>query len=342
VIARTEEGAVNLPLAELAALDPAAWATGLSDANARACWAAAVADLDPAALTAPVAGTPPRAVLVICSGNVFTAPLPWLLHLAARGVRTLVKPASGQEASVEAMAAVTGAEVRRWEGGDRDAEAATMAEVDAVIAFGGAEAMAAIGARIPPGVVWLPFGPRFGVGVTQRLTEAAVEDLALYDGRGCMSPAAYFVREPNLEAAAAWMAAAQARWPRGPLDPVEAAGIRARLMLARAAGRKIVGEGWAVIELATAHFTPVALPRVLVLHPFREVEEVRTAVAPWRDRLGTVATDIPGLYLGAPRMCAPGRMQHPACGRFHDGVDVLGALWRQRALRPDGDAGWAR
>lgn len=157
-----------------------------------------------------------------------------------------------------------------------------------------------------------------------------------------MSPAACFAREVDLEAVAGWMAAAQARFPRGVVEPVEAAGIRARLMLARAAGRKIVGEGWAVIELSPAHFTPISLPRVLVIHPFRDVEEVRAAVAPWRDRLGTVATDLPGLYLGAPRMCAPGRMQHPSCGRFHDGVDVLGALWHQRALRPDGEVGWAR
>jgi hypothetical protein len=326
-------------LARLAALDPAAWGTGLSEPNARACWAAAVGDLDPAALTAEVSGTPPRAALIICSGNVFTAALPWMLHLAARGVRTIVKPASGQEAALTAMAdAIGGIEVRAWRGGDVEAEADALAEVDGVMAFGGAPAMMAIRSRLPEGVVWLPFGPRFGVGVVSALTEAAVDDVALYDGHGCMSPAAYFARHVDLDAAAAWMAAAEARWPRGAVDPADAAQTRARIMLARAAGRKVVGTGWAVLELPADHFTPVVLPRVLVVHPFTDVEEVRTAVAPWRDRLGTVATDLPGLYLGAPRMCGPGRMQHPACGRFHDGVDVLGALWRQRVPRPDGTA----
>lgn len=333
---------VPAAIAALGALDPAGWGTGLSAENARATWAAALDELDVAALTAPVAGTPPRAVLLVCSGNVYTAPLPWLLHLAARGVRVIAKPATGQEPSVRAMATVTGAEVREWRGGDVEAEAAALAEVDGVIAFGGAEAMAAIGRRVPPGVAFLPFGPRFGVGVVDTLEARAVDDFALYDGRGCMSPAAYFARHADLDAAAAWMAEAEARWPRGDVDPADAANTRARVMLARAAGRKLTGPGWAVLELSPAHFSPVALPRVLVIHPFRDVEQVRAAVAPWRDRLGTVATDLPGLYLGAPRMCAPGRMQRPSCGRFHDGVDVLGALWRQQALRPDGAAGFAR
>jgi hypothetical protein len=320
---------LSAALAHLGALDPAAWGTGLSEANARACWTAAVGDLDPVALSAPVAGRPPRAVLIVCSGNVFTAPLPWMLHLAARGVRTLVKPATGQEAAVAAMAdAIGGVELRAWRGGNVDAEAAALAEVDGVIAFGGAPALAAIRARLPPGVVWLGFGPRFGVSVVHTLTAATATDHALYDGHGCMSPAAVFARSHDLAAAAAWMEEAEARWPRGAVDPVDAATIRARIMLARAVGRKVVGTGWAVLELPTAQFSPVALPRVLVIHPFADVEEVRAAVAPWRSQLGTVATDIGGLYLGAPRMCAPGRMQHPTCGRLHDGIDVLGSLWR--------------
>jgi hypothetical protein len=219
-------------------------------------------------------------------------------------------------------------EVRAWKGGDVEAEAAALREVQGVVAFGGSEALAAIGRRVPPGVVYLPFGPRFGVGVVQRPGWETVVDHALYDGRGCMSPAAVFARESDLDALAGLMAEAQAEWPRGPLSPHEAAGVRARITLARAVGDKRVGEGWAVLRMPVGQFSPEALPRVLVVHPFADVEEVRAAVAPWRDRLGTVATDLPGLFLGAPRMCAPGRMQFPGAGRRHDGVDVLAALWR--------------
>lgn len=312
----------------LASLDAGAWTTGLSPENARACWAAALEGL-PADLP-PVEGRPPRAVLLICSGNVFTAPLPWMVQLAGRGVRVIVKPATGQEDAVRAMvAAVPGTEAREWIGGDIEAEAAAIAEVDGVIAFGGKEALTAIRGRIPPGVVYLPFGPRYGVSVVQRVSEANVTDHALYDGHGCMSPAAVFARESDLPEIAGWMAAAEARWPRGPLDPREAAAIRAWITLTRAVGEKVVGTGWAVLRLPIGHFSPVALPRVLIVHPFTDFDEVRAAVAPWREQLGTVATDLGGAFLGAPRMCAPGRMQMPASGRTHDGVDVLGALWKK-------------
>ncbi|MFZ5475601.1 MAG: acyl-CoA reductase [Myxococcota bacterium] len=316
-------------LDRLAQLDPAAWDTGLSPENARACWQAALSCVTPEALTGPVSGTRPDAVLIVCSGNVFTAPLEWMLLLAARGVRVIVKPASGQEAAVRAMAAcIPGVEVREWQGGDVEAEAAAMREVRGVVAFGGSEALAAIAKRIPPGVVYLPFGPRFGVAVVQRPTRDVVIDHALYDGRGCMSPAAVFARESDLDELAAWMAEAQAKWPRGPLSPAEAAGIRARIILARAVGEKRVGDGWGVLRMPLAQFHPEALPRVLVVYPFADVEEVRAAVAPWRSQLGTVASDLPGVFLGAPRMCAPGRMQFPGAGRRHDGVDVLAELWK--------------
>lgn len=313
----------------LRALDPATWGTGLSPANARASWEAALSCIEPEALTRPLAGTPPRAVLIIASRNVFTAPLEWLLHLRARGVRVLLKPARGQQAACRAMAEVVGGvELREWRGGDKEAEAAALAEVDAVLVFGKAETVRAVRQRCPPGVIFLGFGPRFGVSVVDAPTRELVQDYALYDGRGCMSPAAVFARNVDLDALAGWMAEAEAQLPRGEVDPVEAAAIRGRVLLARAVGQRRSGPGWAVLQMPIAQFSPEALPRVLVVHPFVDVEEVRAAVAPWRSLLGTVATNLPGLYLGAPRMCAPGRMQLPPMGRNHDGVDVLGAMWR--------------
>lgn len=316
-------------LTALAALDPSSWYTRLSPENARACWAAALSCITPEALAAGVPGTPPRTVLILCSSNVFTAPLEWMAQLSVRGVHVRVKPATGHEAAVHAMAsAIPNVEVVEWTGGDVASEAAALAGVDGVIAFGGGEALGAVARRLPAGVVWLPFGPRYGVSVVEQLGPQTVLDHTLYDGRGCMSPTAVFARRADLAEIADWMRDAQARLPRGPLEPAEAAAIRGRIILARAVGEKIVGEGWAVLRLPAAHFSPEALPRVLVVHPFQDVDEVRAAVASWRGQLGTVATDLPGLYLGAPRMCAPGRMQFPPAGRLHDGVDVLARLWR--------------
>lgn len=308
-------------------LDPAAWDTGLSPANARLCWQTALDALD-APLPAPPAGRPPRRVLLIGSANVFTAPIPWIYLLHMLGVQVRVKPARGQQAVVEALAdGVEGVEVRVWSGGDTDAEADAMTDVDGVMAFGGAEAMAAIGARVPPGVVWLPFGPRFGVAITDQPGAAVVVDHVLYDGRGCMSPAAVFARAPDLDALAQHMAEAEARWPRGPLHPLEGARLRARALLARATGAVREGPSWAVLQLPLRMFSPEALPRCLVVHPFTDLADVAATLAPYRDLLGTVATDQ-ALPFPAPRRCAPGEMQAPPLGRTHDGVDVLEALWR--------------
>lgn len=316
------------PLPALHALDPAGWDTGLSPENARASWAAALSCVDAAALRRPVGGRPPRKVLLIASRGVFTAPLEWLLHLHARGVPVLLKPAQEQVAACRAMASVIpGVEVREWAGGDEAAEAAAVAEVDAVLVFGKASTVAEVRRRVPPGKVFLGFGPKFGVSVVDTIGDATVEDHTLYDGRGCMSPAAVFARHIDLDSIATRMAAAEAAAPRGPLSPAEAAAIRARTILARAVGERRSGPGWAVLRLPLAQFSPEALPRVLLVHSWTTLDDVRATLAPWQEQLGTVATDqafsMPGV-----RMCRPGAMQRPELARDHDGVDVLGALWR--------------
>lgn len=318
----------------LAALDPTAWGLPLSAPMARATWAAALDGL-PARLE-PVEGTAPGTVGIVCSANVYVAPVEWVVQLRARGVRVWIKPARGQEAAMAAVAAATGAELRGWrgaggDGGDAAAARAALAEADGVIAFGSAEGLDALRALAPPGRPLLGFGPRFGAAVVDRVDDGLVDDLALHDSRGCMSPAAAFVAAPDLDDAAARMAAAEARLPRGRLDPAEAAALRARLTLGRAAGEVREGDGWAVVALPGRFFRPVALPRLLVLHPHADAG---AALRPYAAALGTLAAPapLPGLAAGpsrrwATRLCAPGAMQRPPAERWHDGEDVLGALW---------------
>ena len=365
-------GGAGLPLTpfpavlrSLRALDPSAWGLPLSAANARATWVDAVDALEAAdrqeAVTTPLPGTPPRRVVIVCSANVYVAPLPWLAQLCLRGVEVRLKPARGQELAIRAMAGCfPGTEVRVWRGGDVEAETAALADVDAVIAFGGAEALDAIQSRLPPGVVWLPFGPRFGVAVVDTVTEALALDHALFDGQGCMSPAAVFVRrldDAAVERAAATMAAAEQRLPRAALDPVDAVAVRTRLLLARARGEVRVGPAWAVLVLPAQLFSVVGLPRVMTLHPWTDLAEVEAILHPWAHELGSIALDdatrarlaatpdaavsLPTLSR-APRHALPGEMQRPEAGRWHDGVDVLGALWRIPGARGHAPHGAAR
>ncbi len=346
----------NAMLERLAGLDPCAWGGGaqpprnaprvpqLSAEGTRAAWRAACDAFHAEDFARGVPGAAPRRVLIIASANVFTAPLEWMLHLAARGVAVRVKPARGQLDIVTALAATldpTGRriEVSPWSGGeDLEAEALAMRDVDGVIAFGGATSLDAIGARVPSGVCYLPFGPRFGVAMLEAPVAshagAVAWDHVLHDGRGCMSPAAVFVEDPDPAPFCEALAALAARVPAGPLTPAEARARRERIASARVHGRAWEAGDGVVLVVPPRRFTPVALPRTVVLHPVSGPDEVCAALAPHASHLGTVAAT--GRYVpvaeasGATvRVCAPGEMQRPPTCRLHDGVDVLGALWRR-------------
>ncbi len=328
---------MNALLQPLARLDAASFDTGLSPENARACWLDALELADQADLARPLTGTAPRAVAIIASANVFTAPLEWAYQLAARGVRVVLKAASRQQGSAAALAALPGVEVRSWLGGDDlEAEARTLAQVDAAVVLGAEPTIRAMKNRAPVPVLGL--GPRFGIAWAPKIDASGAallaRDLARYDGRGCMSPTALFTAAPDLAVLAAAMADAERHWPRGEVSAEEAVETRRLTMLARATGGAVEGEGWAVLELPAARFQPATLPRVLVVHRAAAVEEMAAALAPWRAELGTVGTTdtagVRGVLDAAPgvRLCPPGEMQRPPGSRpLHDGVDVLAWLW---------------
>lgn len=328
--------AVRRGLRRLSEVDAASLEPRLSPANARACWAAALACIGDAALAAPVTGEPPRAVLFVGSANVFTAPLEWCAMLAARGVPVRLKPAREQRAVAAAIAgALPGVEVTDYEGGDLGAEAAALREVEGVIAMGRAETLAALRARVDPRTRFVGLGPKFGASVVQRVTSDTVLDHALYDGRGCMSPAMVFARHVDLDAIAALCADAERELPRGTIGPADAAAIRARVALGRAVGDVRLGPGdapaWAVVAVPPGHATPVALPRVIMVHELGDPGAPAAILRGWSGELGTVASDLAdaaaGELPGHVRACRPGEMQRPPAGRRHDGIDVLGRMW---------------
>ena len=188
-----------------------------------------------------------------------------------------------------------------------------------MVAFGGSEALAALTRRSR---AVLGFGPRFGISVLPPDPDAdavgaAVRDVALYDTRGCMSPAAVLSEgPPPMDLFATRMAEAQERWPIGAVSPMEAAGIRTRIMLTRALGGEVrQGPGWVV--LYSERFDPIALPRVLCVHPTSALPAVSAHVA----HLGTVAGNAP--EIPALRRCALGQMQTPRHDGVHEGIDVL-------------------
>ncbi len=328
-------------VARLRALDPSAWDTGLSPAGARAVWAAAVDALVAPDAARELPGTVPTVLAVIGSANVFTAPLEWMAGAWVRGVRVRVKPASGHEAIVHAMAGCLPdgegthpVQVHCYAGGDAVAERALVGGTDAVLAFGGAEAMTAIAARLPTGVRFFPFGPKFGLIAVEALdvtnTDVIARDHALHDGRGCMSPAAIVTLRADLVALDAAMHAMDLALPPGPIAPGEATASRTRDMLARVVGSTRPR----VLSLPVSRFSPLALSRRAVVHVVGDWDEARVVLAPHVGLLGTIAStsDIAtslGVTIGrgGARLCAPGEMQTPPACRWHDGRDVWADLW---------------
>lgn len=337
------------PLDALAGIDAATLGTALPPAHARAVWAMAIEGARSVPLDLPLAGPPPASVTLVASANVFTAPIEWAWALSSRGVRVVLKSARGLSAVGDALAAaLPGVEAHYWPGGDLDAEAAALADSEVAMVFGSAETIVEIRARSPVPV--LGFGPRFGVILLDAAgladSEALVRDHALYDGHGCMSPAAVFSPDPlPLESLERALREADVRWPAGAFTPADASARRSLAMLARIEGRLLEVGSWLVVALPGRHVRPRGLPRVMVVH---EGVDPGAALAPWREELGTVA--IPGAeesdtgvhealakqlgldQLPPARVCAVGEMQRPpGARRLHDGVAVLPALWNAAA-----------
>ncbi len=297
----------------------------LSPAMLHETWSAALSGFDCAPRGLDLRG---MTVVIIGAGTVYTALLPWLVLLAEAGATVRVKPAHGQERVVTTLAAITGATVHVWKGGEAGPEARALHDADVIIAFGSNETIAALRARAPRGAQFFGFGARFGLAYAQTLADAdiaaIVRDVALYDTDGCMSPVGVVTPEAldagALDALAAAMQAAEQRWPRGAIRPEDAATIRARAFLARAFGQVREGPAWTVLQLPPRLFSPFALPRVLTVYPGL------TDLEPYAALLGTVAGSAPDA--DARRFCALGAMQTPPHDGTHEGIDVLGAIAR--------------
>ncbi len=332
--------AVLRALAHLRTLDPQPLSEGLSGPTALAGWTAALDALTAEGLDAELRtpGKRPGTVVVVAARGVFTAPLEWLALALAAGCTVHVKAPSGAGAALEAMVAAFQAEglpafVRT--GHD-------LGEPDAVIAFGGDAAMQAIAMSTPRARHAL-YGHRFSLAVvagqpSKEVAAALAHDVAMYDSRGCMAPAAVLVAGdpaawgPVLAAA---LAEAEAALPRGPLDPSAGPEWRRRMGLARARGGVWSAGSAAVVSVPKDEFTPVALPGMVVMHAVADGVDVCRMLSPWRLHLSSLAlprgfsTESAGwadLTRWFPRVCALGQLQHPVFPRKHDGRPMLGSI----------------
>jgi hypothetical protein len=197
----------------------------------------------------PTRAVGPSLVLHVLPGNV---PLVWLpSFLACLFMRSpcLLKPAREDPLSASlfcrtiadklpvlapALAAVS------WTGGDNTLETELLREAEALIIYGGDEAVLSLATRLAPETKLAAHGPRIAVGAITRETSgpgrleaiagAAARDGLLYDGRGCLSLSTIYIEEGGIysprESArilAQALADASAVLPAGRPDPESAA-----------------------------------------------------------------------------------------------------------------------
>lgn len=246
-----------------------------------------------------------------------------------------------------------------------DDEAARRAFLDApcVAATGSDETLAAVAAQVAPPRRLVAHGHRLSLAVVgpaatrpdrvDDLAERLALDTALWDQLGCLSPVAVFAvgDEPQAadrlaEALAKALASAQARWPRGRVEPAVAAAVRHErdaAQLRAASGRRVAvhadaGTAWTVVREDSAAWRPAPLHRFLRVHPVASREALVDALAPVGPHLAAVAlegfeaqtVEVAGALarLGASRLCRPGALQTPPLAWRRDGQPLLLPLAR--------------
>jgi len=247
-----------------------------------------------------------------------------------------------------------------WPGADESLTRAALESADAVVVYGGAEAVASVRAQAPAGARVLAYGPRlsFGVVARERLTAGSADeaargaalDASTFDQQGCVSPHLFYVEEGGEVSPSEWagllareMAAVERELPRGPLAPDESSAIqqlRARAEFSEGAELHASGEGtaWTVVFEPDPAFEASCLNRVVRVKPVRDAAEVAPLVAEYAHLLQTVgvgasperAEALAGAFgrLGASRVAPLGRMAWPPPWWHHDGHPPLRDLVR--------------
>lgn len=316
----------------------------------------------------------PRLTAHIFSGNVPGVAVTAVVRSLLLKSATLGKSAAG-EPLLPALFARSLAEedaalgeclaIAYWPGGESTLEQVAFERAEAVVVYGGAEAVAGVRARTPPAARFIGYGHRLSFGIIGReaLTggnavesaRAAARDAVLFDQQGCVSPHLFYVEAggeiaPNEWAAllAHGMEELEAELPRGRILPGEASTIhqvRGEAEFAQLGGVPGMelhvssrGTAWTVIFDPDPVFTPSCLNRTVRVKPIADLAEVPRQIQRIGPLLQTVgiatAPDRQAILagamgqLGASRVAPVGSMAWPPAHWHHDGRPPLGELVR--------------
>jgi Acyl-CoA reductase (LuxC) len=303
-------------------------ATGLTPEGVELGFASLEREASDADLRALVAGAGEAAhVHVVLSANVFVAPLRALALARAAADRVTVRPSPR-----DPVLAVALLDAARAAGDSAfvpvDERDVAHVEAEEIHVYGRDATVAAVRARVRPGVVVLAHAAGMGMALVSSGADlhAAARALALdvvaFDQRGCLSPRVAMVlgdearAERFAEALHAALIAQAAQVPRGRLlddERIDARRWRDALTFA--------GRVWAADDSAVALApagTPLYVPpagRHVTVMPAASRDAVVAAIAPLAAHVVAVGTDAPR-ELGAlapshARLSALGAMQRP-------------------------------
>ncbi|MEE9279576.1 MAG: acyl-CoA reductase [Myxococcota bacterium] len=304
----------------------------------------------------------PRSMAVWLAGSVPTASFAALLLPLLTGSTVRAKPASADPVSPELFAGSL-AEVGLAGALQLTTQAEALRGADCVVAYGRDSTIESVRARLSAGTVFVGYGHKLSlaaIGPEAGLEQAApalARDLAIWDGRGCLSPAYTLVLdEPRGRARSFASELARAledcehELPRAKLDPAEEAGIREQRAVAalRAEGHLWMSENSTAWTVAYDPTGPLPSPgalrfaRVVAVASRAELAERCRELSPhlscvgesgWREG-GAEIAEI-AASAGASRVCALGRMQLPPIDWNHDGLSPLRPMLRLTDVERD-------
>jgi len=299
----------------------------------------------------------PPVTAVWLAGSIPTAAFSALALPLLAGSAVYAKPASADPVSARLFAASL-AETDPAVGAALavGSDSKALDDADAVVAHGSDATIALVRARVGPGRPFVGYGHKLSVAAIGPAIEPLVAarrlalDVALWDGRGCLSPAwALALDAPRGRAAELARALATAfeeledELPRGKLEPGEAselvelrarAAVRDGTRLEMAAGAST----WTVALESGEVRPPPGIFRFLSVVPVADVESLGRFCAPLAPHLSCVGHAGFGAErgrlaafaaaAGASRLCPLGRMQLPPLDWNHDGQPPLRGLVR--------------
>jgi hypothetical protein len=276
----------------------------------------------------------------------------------------VVLPVLFAEALAEEAAEISDAmAVTYWPGGSSPLEGLALQRAEAVVAYGGNEAIRSLKTRTPVTARFIAYHHRLSVGLVgrealsaeraPRVARMAARAVSMFDQRGCVSPHAIYVEEGGAVDPGEWaallasaMADLEVELPGGDLTADDASAvhqIRGSAELREASGNGVrvfrTDESfWTVILEDEMGFTPSCLNRVVSLFPTPDLCGVAGSLGEVGGYLQTVAIEgaedrLPMLAealcrAGATRVTSFEKAPWPPPWWHHDGASVFAGLVR--------------